>query len=161
MYLKLKPNHIIRLSPSKPMLINTEEDIQIAISKIENTLVGRAKELTSEDHCSAYCEQCVRKIEKEFSSDQMYLSTFITDTLPQELRCGYYKWIINENGKIMPCAFFPENFSLGHICDPIESIFTPQKYSKMLKNLGKLAKDMSARGEQITNICEALYLVEE
>ena len=49
MYLKLKPNHIIRLSPSKPMLINTEEDIQIAISKIESVILSMLDGTKTED----------------------------------------------------------------------------------------------------------------
>jgi radical SAM protein with 4Fe4S-binding SPASM domain len=85
----------------------------------------------------------------------------LTDSLPKEIQCGYYKWIINEKGHILPCAFFPEQFTLGTISDSIEMVFNLHKFEDMINNLKKLAIDMKKNGEKITDICEVLYLVEE
>ena len=142
--------------------INKCEELQVdGVGLGKNTLVGRAKNLNYDEHCSDNCELCVRKIEESFMSDKMYLSTFISDTLPNELRCGCYKWIINEEENIMPCAFFPKDFSLGNISDPIESILNQEKYNEMIEKLIKWAKELKLTGESITDVCEALYLVDE
>lgn len=127
----------------------------------KNVSVGRAKTLSNKELCSKECEQCVKEIADNFSSNQMYLSTFLSESLPKDIQCGYYKWIINEKGLILPCAFFPEQFAFGNICDPIELIFNQQKFDNMILNLKKLAFDMRANGSRITDICEVLYLVEE
>lgn len=60
------------------------------------------------------------------------MSTFIEKNKPKSLRCGFYKWIINEYGEILPCAFFPSDlFKLGDITDKIETVFTIEKFREM------------------------------
>lgn len=44
---------------------------------------------------------------------------------------------------------------------PIESILNQEKYNEMIEKLIKWAKELKLTGESITDVCEALYLVDE
>ena len=122
--------------------------------------VGRGKNLSPCEMCSVKCEAAVENIEKTFSSPRMYLSTFANSSVPSELHCGFYKWIVNEHGQILPCAFFPsDKFAIGSITDPIENLFTNDKFSNMKSRLSLWAEELHEAGIEIEEVCPTLCLV--
>lgn len=124
--------------------------------------VGRGKTLDICEFCSMKCEKIIAEIDESFSSTKMYLSTFVSPNMPEELHCGLYKWIINENGEILPCAFFPaDKFALGHITDPIDEIFTKDKFESMKRKLLMWRTELEKSKIPIEDICPALHLVNQ
>lgn len=130
----------------------------IGVGKV--TKVGRAKRLDDNEFCSMQCEACVREIETAYKARTSYLSTFVSYDIPKNLKCGYYKWVVNEQGEILPCAFFPRSFLIGTIDDELEEIFTEEKFYRMVSHLKLWADLLKQKNDSITEICEVLKLVE-
>lgn len=124
--------------------------------------VGRGKYLSPLDFCSPQTEEQVKEIEKNFFSNSMYLSTFANNdtTEAQVPHCGLYRWIINENGNILPCAFFPQKFKIGHITDDIQSVFNKRKFLLMKKELRKWGTELGVKGISLTDVCPALEFLD-
>lgn len=130
----------------------------VGIGKIVK--VGRGKHLNKCEMCSVQCDASIAEIEESFSSSKMYLSTFINSSSPAELHCGLYKWVVNEKGEILPCAFFPsEFFALGKITDSPCELLTISKLEKMLSNLVSWKNKLRSEGINIEEICPTLCLV--
>lgn len=130
----------------------------VGIGKVAK--VGRGKFLDGCEFCSEKCEKRIADIESTFKSNTMYLSTFIGSNMPDTLRCGLYKWIVNEDGDVLPCAFFPSKmFAIGQITDPILSIFTKEKYCQMKNSLKIWSEILNNEGIHIEEICPTLSLV--
>lgn len=124
--------------------------------------VGRGKTLDRCELCSMKCEKIIAEIDESFSSAKMYLSTFASSNMPKELHCGFYKWIINEIGEILPCAFFPaDKFALGHITDPIDEVFTKDKFESMKRKLSMWCTELEKSQIAIEEICPTLHLINQ
>lgn len=136
----------------------------VGIGKISK--VGRGKNLCSNLYCSESTCTMIKKYDEKYYDkfDDMYVSTF-SDSLEHiqhELRCGLYKWYINEYGEITPCTFFPrDKFVLCNIKEyNLDEILNIKKINDIKEKLRLWKKELLKENIKLEDICPSLKLVD-
>lgn len=125
------------------------------------TRVGRGKNMNEEEYCRKESEQQIAAIERNFDVEGVYLSTFVENGEDEKLQCGFHKWFISENGRVLPCTFFPEDiFYIGTLESDVRDIFNVNKFEEMKEKLKAWGKELNMEGIKMCEVCGALRELE-
>lgn len=124
---------------------------------------GRACNLSDEYSLSEknglYLETLCEEYNDKYK-DNMFVNPFHYKAQGNEFNCGKYKWVINEYGDVLPCAFFPRQFALTNIYD--DDFYEKIKFNNTEDLVDKLLiwdKELKLNNLGIELVCPKLAML--